>query len=152
MAKKSISAIAAATMLALLAGCTVDAESVAREVETAMTSIEGVDGAIARLSYSGTRHAAMVKLYVPGATATAVDGIVDEALEQAWHIMPSEPADITIEVVAAERADDAALTDRDGIDLGDLGDRLGFGDSGGGRLLIVTTSELEERYGAWVAP
>ena len=152
MVKKSISAIAAATVIALLAGCSIDADGVARELETAMTSIEGVDGALTGLAYSGTERTAVLKLYVPGATATTVDDIVDEALEQAWRLMPSEPVTISVEVVAAERADDAAMTDRDGIDLSGVGGRLGFSDPIEGDVLFVIAHDLEVRYGPWVAP
>lgn len=149
MVRRFRSAIAAAAMIALLAGCSVDTKAVARELEVAVTSIEGVDGALTGLAYSGVRRTAWIKLYVPGATSTTIDDIVDEALEQTWRIMPTEPITIDVEVVAAERADDAAVTDRDGMDLGDLGRRLGFDDTGGGRFLIVTTSDMEERYGPW---
>jgi hypothetical protein len=121
-------------------------------LQAAMTSIDGVEGALTGVGFSGTNRTATLKLYVPDATPTSVDDIVDRALGDAWSIMPSQPVTISVEVVAATKPDDAALTDRDGIDLGDLGTRLGFEQVSDGRLLVVTTPDLEGRYGPWVAP
>ena len=114
-----------------------------------MLTIDGVDGALAGMSYDGTARVLGTKLYMPEASPEVVSAAVASAFEQMWHISPVRPVQLWIVVVDAAKPDDASLTDRDGIPLDEVADRLGFDYYGTSHTVFAQADALEATFGPW---